>query len=120
MNKDEMLICPNCGHKHTWEERKLASYKPNRYHYVCPKCGEELYLDEDDKGICLKYLLVDGENTYKVKFYDSDKKLVVHADSFIKAGILAMAYIILKDGMGFGIEYVEDLSGMKVPVDIKD
>lgn len=24
-----------------------------------------------------------------------------------------------KDGVGFGIEYVEDLSGMKVPVDIK-
>ena len=73
--------------------------------------GKELYL---------RYIIRNGNKTYFVKFYGCDKKLLVHADSFVKAGILAMAYIILKDGVGFGIEYVEDLSGMKVPVDIKD
>lgn len=74
---------------------------------------------QHDKESYLRYIIRNGDKTYFVKFYDNDKKLLVHADSFIKAGILAMAYIILKDGVGFGIEYVEDLSGMKVPVDIK-
>lgn len=67
----------------------------------------------------LRHIIRNGDRTYFVKFYDNDKKLLVHADNFIKAGILAMAYIVLKDGVGFDIEYVEDLSGMKVPVDIK-
>lgn len=74
---------------------------------------------QHDKESYLRYIIRNGDKTYFVKFYDNDKKLLAHADSFIKAGILAMAYIILKDGVGFGIEYVEDLSGMKVPVDIK-
>lgn len=30
-----------------------------------------------------------------------------------------MAYVILKDGVGFGVEYVEDLSGVKVPIDVR-
>lgn len=67
----------------------------------------------------LRHIIRNGDKTYFVKFYDNDKKLLVHADSFVKAGILAMAYIILTAGRGFGIEYVENLSGMKVPVDIK-
>lgn len=54
-----------------------------------------------------------------MKFYNNDKKLLVHADNFVKAGILAMAYVILKDGVGFGVEYVEDLSGVKVPIDVR-
>ena len=74
---------------------------------------------QHDKESYLRHIIRNGDKTYFVKFYDNDKKLLVHADSFIKAGILAMAYIILTDGVGFGIEYVEDLSGMKVPVDIK-
>lgn len=72
-----------------------------------------------DKELYLRHIIRNEDKTYFVKFYDNDKKLLVHADNFIKAGILAMAYIILKDGAGFDIEYVEDLSGMKVPVDIK-
>ncbi|MCD8135546.1 MAG: hypothetical protein LUH01_06175 [Parabacteroides gordonii] len=75
---------------------------------------------QHDKESYLRYIIRNGNKTYFVKFYDCEKKLLVHADSFVKAGILAMAYIILKEGVGFGIEYVEDLSGMKVPVDIKD
>ncbi|WP_279136474.1 hypothetical protein [Parabacteroides johnsonii] len=73
-----------------------------------------------DKELYLRHIIRNGDKTYFVKFYDNDKKLLVHADNFIKAGILAMAYIILKDGVGFGIEYVEDLSGMKVPVYINN
>lgn len=72
-----------------------------------------------DKESYLRNIIRNGDKTYFVKFYDNDKKLLVHADSFVKAGILAMAYIILTAGRGFSIEYVEDLSGMKVPVDIK-
>lgn len=75
---------------------------------------------QHDKESYLRYIIRNGDKTYFVKFYDNDKKLLVHADSFVKAGILAMAYIILTAGRGFSIEYVEDLSGMKVPVDIKD
>lgn len=74
---------------------------------------------QPDKESYLRYIIRNGDKTYFVKFYNNDKKLLVHADNFIKAGILAMAYIILKDGVEFGIEYVEDLSGTKVPVDIK-
>lgn len=72
-----------------------------------------------DKESYLKPIIRSGDKTYFVKFYDNDKKLLVHADNFIKAGILAMAYVILKDGVGFGVEYVEDLSGVKVPIDVR-
>lgn len=72
-----------------------------------------------DKESYLKPIIRSGDKTYFVKFYDNDEKLLVHADNFVKAGILAMAYVILKDGVGFDVEYVEDLSGVKVPIDVR-
>lgn len=73
-----------------------------------------------EKESSLQHIIRSGERTYFVKFYDIEAKLLVHANSFVKAGILAMAYRILSEGSGFGIEYVEDMKGTKVPVDIKD
>lgn len=67
----------------------------------------------------LLHIIRSGDKTYFVKFYDQDNRLLVHADNFIKAGILAMAYVILRDGVGYDIEYVEDLDGTKVPVYLK-
>ncbi len=74
---------------------------------------------QHDKESYLKPIIRSGDKTYFVKFYNNDKKLLVHADNFVKAGILAMAYVILKDGVGFGVEYVEDLSGAKAPIDVR-
>lgn len=83
------------------------------------KADRAVEREKYEKEQSLLHIIRSGDKTYFVKFFDQDNKLLVHADNFIKAGILAMAYIILRDGIGFGIEYVENLDGTKVPVDLK-
>jgi hypothetical protein len=56
---------------------------------------------------------------YHVKFYDEKTPIVVRATNFRTAGILAMASRI-HSGESWGIEYVENMTGVRVPVDIKD
>lgn len=91
------------------------------------KYGPEIFLEDEDIRLNSVINMDDSGlgnsnlNEYNVEFYDNPEILKVRATNFTTAGIIASAWKIMKDGVGFGIRYVESIRhGNRVPFDINN